>query len=95
MEVVYHNITWEEKNSPQAGDYYDPVIHFVCRFTPMNDSDLFYTIEWFIENEGVTNYTVDGSTIDQLTFTTEDMLGVNKRMGEKVKYDRLFVSIDS
>lgn len=88
--MVYHGITWEEINLNNIKRY-NPTIHFVCHFTPISDDSLFYNIEWMIENEFVKNYTVDKNTIDQLSFTTDDMLGVNKSMGEKVSHDFLQV----
>lgn len=99
VNVIYHNTTWEILTEIGVKTYH-PTLNFLCAFSTLNFTDLYYNIEWYIGDNFVKHVSVNESELDQAILTSEDMIKNNKKMGEKVscKSTQLFaplISIDS
>nr|XP_022323219.1 von Willebrand factor D and EGF domain-containing protein-like [Crassostrea virginica] len=85
VNVIYQKTTWEILTSIINNEYYHPTLNFLCAFSPLNFTDLYYNIEWYIGNTFVKHVSVNESELDQAILTSEDMLTYNKKMGEKIR----------
>lgn len=85
VEVIYYNTTWVKKQSSNYQEYYDPVLNFYCNFTPLKNGSLYYNVQWYIGDSLVNTYNIDENSTDHATFSSEDMLSVNRKMGEKIR----------
>lgn len=90
VNVIYQKTTWEILTSIINNEYYHPTLNFLCAFSPLNFTDLYYNIEWYIGNTFVKHVSVNESELDQAILTSEDMLTYNKKMGEKVSCKSFF-----
>lgn len=84
VKVRYHNATWAKKQSSNNQEYFDPVLNFYCDFTPLGRGTLFYNVRWYIGDSLINTYDIDENSKDHAIFSSEDMLSVNRKMGEKV-----------
>lgn len=46
---------------------------------------MLYDIEWYAGDVLLKNLTIDKNSIDRAVLSSEDMIQVNKKVGEKVK----------
>lgn len=85
VKVRYHNATWAKKQSSNNQEYFDPVLNFYCDFTPLGRGTLFYNVRWYIGDSLINTYDIDENSKDHAIFSSEDMLSVNRKMGEKIR----------
>lgn len=85
VEAVYHKTSWEKRTSTVAQEYYYPIIIFFCNFTLLSNDNLLYDIEWYAGDVLLKNLTIDKNSIDRAVLSSEDMIQVNKKVGEKIR----------
>ncbi|XP_062589917.1 uncharacterized protein LOC134251518, partial [Saccostrea cucullata] len=92
VSVAYHNVTWKSfitnidirgKNS--RIEKHEPTVNMICKFSLLNENNLFYHITWYVDNtEVISNQTVSADEKESAILSASDLLRAKKKAGSKI-----------
>ncbi|XP_062607422.1 von Willebrand factor D and EGF domain-containing protein-like, partial [Saccostrea cucullata] len=86
LSVSYHGVSWTSHPNETATDRtHIPSVNLICNFTPINEENIFYEVNWYIDNkEAIRNQTLATDKRTKALLSASEILQIKGKAGSMI-----------